>query len=533
MALHDSLRDLVSARGPGVFDSAEEFRGILDDFLAEDEASLGELNLLVDAVRLGALRRVLDVLDHGAAPEAAIREAGAALARDRGTDDPTRSCWALASLAYALGKVDDSLVRMFRADAGTLPAGVPPTAPNGPAPGIVPGHSTAERPGTQVLSDEGVPVPSQADAAPPSPDPGPTVDVQAYAAPPPQHGAPPPVIHEQRSSRAGVFLLVVLVALLIGGLVAAGILLLRDDDGDDPTGSDDPSVTDTGSGEPDDRGALVPDDVMLAPYVQDGVSRVYRVDAQTGEHEPVTRAGIDARLPSISPDRRTMTYQSANVIIRVDLESSEERPLFTEESDCHRASRPSWSPDGSRLAVLCNEDRDPDGDPDGLWLANPDGSGVELLVEEPDVKGTPIWISETELIYGVDDENVGSTFWRVSVDGGEPEQLPVDIAGYLSHLDYSEESGRLLLLASPTPAESEGAIWTLDLDGGGTQLVVDGPYAHPAWSVDGTAIAATVVDDTGTEVLTSVVLKADGTGTNLVVPDVPPGEVGIPAWGTR
>jgi hypothetical protein len=89
MALHHSLRDLVSVRGAGVVDDAEEFRGVLDDFLAEDEATLGELNLLVDGVRLGALRRVLDVIAHGAAPEAAIREAGAALARDRGTDDPT------------------------------------------------------------------------------------------------------------------------------------------------------------------------------------------------------------------------------------------------------------------------------------------------------------------------------------------------------------------------------------------------------------------------------------------------------------
>src|SRR5690349_162536 len=90
MALHESLRELVSVRGAGVVDEAEELRGALDDFLAEDEATLGELNLLVDAVRLGALRRVLDVLAHGAQPQAAIREAGATLARDRGTDDPSR-----------------------------------------------------------------------------------------------------------------------------------------------------------------------------------------------------------------------------------------------------------------------------------------------------------------------------------------------------------------------------------------------------------------------------------------------------------
>ena len=153
MALHHSLRELVTVRGTGVVDEAEEFRGVLDDFLAEDEATLGELNLLVDAVRLGALRRVLDVMANGAAPEAAIREAGAALARDRGTDDPTRSCWALATLCFALGKIDESMVRMFWADAGTMRPR-PPDRPACPAPVSSAGPGTAERPETQVLSED-------------------------------------------------------------------------------------------------------------------------------------------------------------------------------------------------------------------------------------------------------------------------------------------------------------------------------------------------------------------------------------------
>ncbi len=543
MALHDSLRDLVSVRGPGVVDEAEEFRGVLDDFLAEDEASLGELNLLVDAVRLGALRRVLDVLEHGAAPEAAVREAGAALARDRGTDDPTRSCWALASLCFALGKVDDSLVRLFRSDAGTMPAATPPTAPNGPAPGVVPGYDTAERPETQVLSDDapvsrpvGPPVFSQPVA------PQPTVDVRSFGTP--HHSGPvPPVIREQRSSRAGVYLLVVLIALLLGGMIAAGVILLGNDadDGakdDDTTASDEPTPTDKRTKGPGKDKPLVSTDEMLVPYVDGGLSRIYLVNGTTGESEPVTPEGADAKLPSVSPDRRTMTYQTGKpgVVMVVDLATLKTRPLFPDGSPCANASRPSWSPDGSRLAVLCNSDRDLDSDPDGIWLANPDGSGVaaEPLIDDLDVKGTPTWISDTEFIYGVDDANVGSTFWRASVDGGTQGRLNVEISGYLSHLDYSEEADLLLVLASPSAEESEGAIWTLDLDGDDPTLVVDGPYAHPAWSVDGTAIAATVLDSaSGEEVLTRVVLKDDGTGTNLIVPDVPPGEVGIPAWGTR
>ena len=42
--------------GRDIFDDAEGFRGAVDDFLDEDAATTGDINLLVDAVRLGALR---------------------------------------------------------------------------------------------------------------------------------------------------------------------------------------------------------------------------------------------------------------------------------------------------------------------------------------------------------------------------------------------------------------------------------------------------------------------------------------------
>lgn len=117
MSLHESLRDMVASRGSGVVEDGSEFRAALDDYLTEDEVSIGELNLLSDAVRLGAVARLLDLLEHGATPAAAVETAGSSLARDRGSDDVRRATWALGVIGYALGHVPGDLLS---ADAGGL-----------------------------------------------------------------------------------------------------------------------------------------------------------------------------------------------------------------------------------------------------------------------------------------------------------------------------------------------------------------------------------------------------------------------------
>lgn len=526
MALHDSLRDLVTVRGAGVVDEAEEFRGVLDDFLAEDEATLGELNLLVDAVRLGALRRVLDVMAHGAAPEAAVREAGAQLARDRGTDDPARSCWALATLCFALGRVDASMVRMFRGDAGTMSVPGPPAASGPPAAPVLSGPGTAERPQTQVLRDDAAP----AQGSPPPAQPAsPTVDVRP--APPAPYGGPvPPVIPEERSSRAGVVLLVLLVALILGGLVAAGVILLQsDDDGE-------PAAGNGGDGGDGGNAALVPDSAMLVPYKEGDDSRVYQVDT-AGGWTALTPEGVDARLPTIAPDRRTMTYQDytdaepgqPGVLMRFDLETQEAEPFF-EDGDCARSLRPGWSLDGSRIAVICMGDDDV---PEGIYVADADGSGTPtLVVEDSLVRGSPTWTSGSQFVYGTyaDSEDDPLQFQLIDADiGGDPVRLPAPADGKISHPDWSEEAGKLLFLVSPNDSDQEiGDIWIMNADGTGQTLLAEGEFAHPVWAPDGSAIGVTLEDDT---VLGYV--PYDESGDAVVVPDPPPGEVGVPVWGAR
>ncbi|MDQ6524395.1 hypothetical protein RB608_12320 [Nocardioides sp. LHD-245] len=138
--LHDALRALVTEHGPGILDDAAGFRGILDDVLTEEQASTGDINLLVDAVRFGVLVPLGELLAGGADPARAVEEAGARLARDRGGDDLAASSWAAAVLGYAVGRVPAAVVlrhRSSRPTTGPLPPPTawpaPPTAPAAPA----------------------------------------------------------------------------------------------------------------------------------------------------------------------------------------------------------------------------------------------------------------------------------------------------------------------------------------------------------------------------------------------------------------
>ncbi len=538
MALHHSLRELVSVRGAGVVDEAEEFRGVLDDFLAEDEATLGELNLLVDAVRLGALRRVLDVMANDAAPQAAIREAGAALARDRGTDDPTRSCWALASLCFALGKADESLVRAFLGDTGTMSAAGRPTGPSVPAPPpVISGPTTAERPVTEVLPAG---TSGSSSAATSVPTAGP---VSSPPAPVVFGGPVPPVIPEQRSSRAGVYLLVVLVGLLLGGLVATGIILLRSGSDDAPTADDNPTGgrSDEGSPGPDDDAPLA-DTEMLVPYkVGEGdtaTSIIYAVDID-GSSRPITPGPFDV-LPTLSPDRRTLTFgmgRAPFVQVRWDLESASVEPFFPDSGPCAHALRPGWSLDGEQVGLVCTGDDDL---PEGIFVAGADGSDPRLVVDDILVRGSPTWVSDTEFIFGRQDNEATDaplSFWRGYADGRPPEQLDVDLAGLqLTHIDWSPEAGKLLFLVSPRGEPEVGDVWIMDADGRNPEQVADGLYAHPVWSPDGKSIGLTVVDlEADTEALGYVDLDDPDAPDAVahIVENPPTGEAGIPVWGSR
>jgi hypothetical protein len=149
VTLHEELRELVDSFGADVFRDGDEFRAALDDFLREDVAIPGQLNVLYDAVRFGAYARFVELAGQGGDPVLAVRTAGDALARERGTTEVVTSRWAVATLAHAAGHLETSSLAVFlQPDTAGGPA---PTAPPPPPPDVVP--ATAQPPASGQRRD--------------------------------------------------------------------------------------------------------------------------------------------------------------------------------------------------------------------------------------------------------------------------------------------------------------------------------------------------------------------------------------------
>jgi len=111
-----------------------------------------------------------------------------------------------------------------------------------------------------------------------------------------------------------------------------------------------------------------------------------------------------------------------------------------------RISDPRVSPDGQRI-VFTNRvtDFEKNKGINDLWLVNVDGSGLRRLTTHPAGSHSARWSPGGECVYFLSARSESSQVWKISVDGGEAEQvtdLPLDMNGFLLSPD-----GTHLLLA--------------------------------------------------------------------------------------
>jgi Tol biopolymer transport system component len=158
---------------------------------------------------------------------------------------------------------------------------------------------------------------------------------------------------------------------------------------------------------------------------------------------------------------------------------------------------PSWAPDGRQLAF--RREANPY-DRAGIYIINADGSGERFL----GVGWSPAWGSNGQVAFAVgggasdgsiavmnpDDGRIRHLLRGSSISGGNACEDGW-LTPHVDHPAWSPDSRRIVFVLTCVGEWSR--LFVMNADGSGARLLVDHWQAYaPAWSPDGTRIAATV-----------------------------------------
>ena len=204
------------------------------------------------------------------------------------------------------------------------------------------------------------------------------------------------------------------------------------------------------------------------------------------------RANIDHRdrasSPSISPDGTRIAYAAFKHdgwlpwdtdygwdIVTSALDGSDRRRLTSGEHDGVMYVSPVWSPDGTRIAFLSNQEEP--GGQFGIYTMSADGSDVQRVVPSVDVRGSPpVWSPDSRSLAFLANRNSDflaerepdasrSALYAVGVDGsnltrlGQPSRnfwfLPLSWSPDGSRIAFVRENDELKAIFTVAPDGSD------------------------------------------------------------------------------
>ena len=318
-------------------------------------------------------------------------------------------------------------------------------------------------------------------------------------------------------------------------LVVAAVVVLGGGGDDDGTAGTETSTTTTAAVAPAGgvlpvevpRGEPLDEDTIVYTQLDPPFWNIWTIDADGSEPRALTREqAAFPRLPVIAPDRRSVAYSlesPAALELRVIDTGGEGDRLVI--GDLVPDARATWSPDGSRMAVVT--DRDGSADITIVELATGE---VTNLTNSPEDEGDPSWSPDGESIAYWSRKDGNQDIYVIPVDGGAPRRLTSD-PGDDADPSWKPDGSAI---AYSSQREGDWEIFVMGPDGGDQVQLTDVPAddQDPAWSSDGTQIAFETKRDTpeAGDQAEIYVMAADGSGQRNVTNR--PGLDVHPAWGT-
>ena len=259
------------------------------------------------------------------------------------------------------------------------------------------------------------------------------------------------------------------------------------------------------------QSAALADDVLVWTDQSGTADWPLEVGAAGG---PVTKlphpAGFSAEWPVVLPDRRTVLYQAVrgdpsgrgDATLRVaGSDGSGDRELFSRSDACPSPGRPSVSPDGTRIALVCfDQNAEPSG---GVKILDLEGNVLRTL-DRTAVAWTPTWSQDGgTIVYAAENEATvngepGRSLWAVPADGSvAPKRLTTDPSH--DSLPAISPDENWIVYVRETDGRRDGDLFLSRIrtnDAGDPtfgkprrlQASVDGASNDPTWSPDSSAI---------------------------------------------
>jgi len=174
---------------------------------------------------------------------------------------------------------------------------------------------------------------------------------------------------------------------------------------------------------------------------------------------------------------------------------------------------PALSPDGSRVAYVSIRNGQQQ-----FWLMNSDGTEVAQL-PAPGNTQRPEWSPDGDQIAFGNDSIDFWEVWVINADGTNPRRLTSQ-AGAAAEPSWSPNGQKLVYVAEPVARYYD--LYTINSDGTGQTLLISASatgYSNhlPAWSHDGTEIAAVHWPAGGTGPYDLWLMNADGSNGRILV----------------
>jgi hypothetical protein len=299
---------------------------------------------------------------------------------------------------------------------------------------------------------------------------------------PPQPPPPPrpdPVPRRRWVARvvAGCLLALAIVAgLVVWQLVGGG-----DDEG--------PAVP-----SPLPQGDALADDVALW-MVKEGEEKIERIQFGGPESpsEPLDALGGWVTWPTLTKDRRTILYLSANFALGPDTlwaagSHGEDQRRIIDDPTCPSAGRPSVNPAGTEVAVVCKRSSTDAGGPD-IRIYSTDGT-LQRTFDWDKTVGNPTWTADgRSLVYWQQTttkigDGRGSNLYVVAADDQDAEPRKLTSGPFRDELPVVTPDLSAMVFVRLSKSETR-ELYLMELNGDGANLAPLGQSTRMAASDEG------------------------------------------------